>query len=62
MANMIGDYMGRNCWYVIRIEGKEVWRGKDPKGLYWDFKKKNPQKKVSIAWQSDDDIMVLFLG
>lgn len=54
--------MGRNCWYVIRVDGKEVWKGKDPKGLYWDFKKKNPQKRVSIAWQSDDDIMVVFVG
>ncbi|MBI4174445.1 MAG: hypothetical protein HY517_02270 [Candidatus Aenigmarchaeota archaeon] len=48
--------MARNYWYVIRIDGKEVWRGKKMKGIYWDFKKKNPDSRVSIAWETDDDI------
>ena len=51
--------MTRNYWYVIRVDGKEVWRGKHTKGIYWDFKKKNPSKKVSIEWESDDDLLVL---
>ena len=54
--------MGRNYWYVIRVDDKEVWRGKKTKGIYWEFKKKNPDKKVSIAWESDDDLLVVFFG
>ncbi len=54
--------MGRNYWYVIRIDGEEIWRGKHPKDKYWDFKKKNPNKRVSIAWESDDDIVIVLFG
>ena len=54
--------MGRNYWYVIKVDGEEVWRGKNPQGMYWDLKKKNPKKRVSMAWQSDDDIMILVVG
>ena len=54
--------MGRNYWYVIKIDGEEVWRGKKPKERLIDFKKKNPDKRVSIAWESDDDLVVLLIG
>lgn len=54
--------MGRNYWYVIRVDGEEVWRGKNPKGKMLEFKKKDPTKRVSIAWQSDDDIMIVVVG
>ena len=50
--------MARNYWYVIRVDGEEVWKGKKTEGIYWEFKKKNPGKKVSIAWESDDDLLV----
>ncbi|MBI2076411.1 MAG: hypothetical protein HYT72_04140 [Candidatus Aenigmarchaeota archaeon] len=51
--------MGRQYEYVIRIDGKEVWRGLKPKEKFFEFKKKNPNKRVSIAWQSDDDLLVV---
>ncbi len=54
--------MGRNYWYVIRVDGKEVWRGKNPKEKLIELKKENPNKRVSIAWQSDDDILVVIIG
>ena len=54
--------MGRNYWYVIKVDGEEVWRGKKPKERLIDFKKKNPNKRVSIAWESDDDLVVLLIG
>jgi hypothetical protein len=54
--------MERNYDYVIRVDGKEVWRGKDLNDRYWVFKKNNPDKKVSVAWQSDDDLMVVVIG
>ena len=53
--------MPRNYDYVIRIDGKEVWRGKKPKDKYWELKKSNPDKKVSIEWQSDDDIVIVLI-
>ena len=48
----------KNYDYVIRVEGKEVWRGKKPKVKYFELKKQNPNKRVSIAWESDDDLLV----
>ncbi len=42
--------MTRNYEYIIRLDGKEVWRGKHPpKGKLLELKKKNPAKRVSIA-------------
>ena len=26
------------------------------------IRKKNPRKKISIAWESDDDLLVLIVG
>jgi len=55
--------MGRNYEYVIRVDGKEVWRGKyPPKGKLLELKKKSPSKRVSIAWESDDDLLVVVIG
>ena len=50
--------MPRNYEYIIRIDGKEVWRGKDLKDKYWELKKRNPKKRVTVAWESDDDLIV----
>lgn len=54
--------MERKYDYVIRVDGKDVWRGKDPKEKFMELKKKNPEKRVSIAWQSDDDLLALIIG
>lgn len=54
--------MARKYEYVIRVDGKEVWRGKNPEGKFLELKKKNPKKRVSIAWQSDDDLLVVVIG
>ena len=55
--------MGRNYWYVIRVGGEEVWKGKHPpKGKLLELKKKTPDKRVSIAWESDDDLLVVVVG
>ena len=49
-------------WYIIRVDGKEVCRGKNlPKNKYWEIKEANPGKRVSIAWDSDADIVVWVL-
>ena len=54
--------MPRNYEYVIKVDGKEVWRGKDLKKKFEEIRKKNPRKKISIAWESDDDLLVLIVG
>ncbi len=50
--------MERKYEYVVHVDGKEVWRGKDLKDRFWEFKKKNLGKKVSVAWESNDDIFI----
>ncbi len=54
--------MGRKYEYVIRIEGREAWRGKHPKDKFLELKKENPDKRVSVAWESDDDIVIVLFG
>ncbi|MEK6887920.1 MAG: hypothetical protein AABX14_03170 [Candidatus Aenigmatarchaeota archaeon] len=54
--------MERKYEYIIKVDNKEVWRGKTPKDKLIELKKKNPNKKVSIAWESDDDIRVVVIG
>ena len=44
--------------YVIKVDGKEVWRGLNPKEKYWEIKNKNPDKEVGIAWDSQEDVLV----
>jgi len=45
--------------YVIRIDHKEVWKGLNPKEKYRELKKNNPDKRVSIAWQTNDDSLMI---
>ncbi len=45
--------------YVIKIDGKIVWRGLNPKEIYWDFKKANPHKEVGIAWVTHDERLLI---
>jgi hypothetical protein len=44
--------------YVIKVEGKEVWRGLNPTKALSDIKKKNPGKEVSIAWRTKEKVLV----
>ena len=48
--------MSRNYEYVVRLDGKEVWRGKNPKKILVELKKKNPNKRVSISNEVHYDI------
>lgn len=48
----------RKYEYVIKIDGKEVWRGLNPKEKYWEIKENNPNKEVGISWQGQDEILV----
>jgi len=50
--------MEKKFEFVIKVNGKEVWRGMNPKEMYWEIKKKNPGKKVSILWETKEQILV----
>ncbi len=52
------DFMAGNYWFVIRVDDKEVWRGKEPRERLFELKKKYPNSKVSIAWESNDDLLI----
>lgn len=44
--------------YVIYVDGKEVWRGKNPRGVFEQIRAKNPTKKVSIAWEPGEEVLI----
>ena len=50
--------MRRKFEYVIKVEGKEVWKGTNPAKVYFEIKQKNPKKEVSIAWRTKEKILV----
>ena len=47
--------------YVIMVDGKEVWRGLNPKEKYWEIKEKHPGKEVGISWQSEEDVLICWI-
>lgn len=46
--------------YVIRVNGKEVWKGINPKQVYWEIKRANPEKRVSVAWEAKEDYLYVY--
>jgi len=44
--------------YEILVDGKIVWKGLNPEKVFDEIKKKNPEKKVGIAWRTKEDILV----
>ncbi|MDI6807020.1 MAG: hypothetical protein QMD14_04395 [Candidatus Aenigmarchaeota archaeon] len=50
--------MEKRFEYVIKVEGKEVWKGLNPTKVYDQIVKKYPKKKVSIAWRTKEKILV----
>lgn len=35
--------------FVIKVNGRKVWEGKDLARKYWAIKKKKPRSKISIV-------------
>jgi hypothetical protein len=44
--------------YVIKVEGKEVWKGLNPTKVFFEIKKQNPRKEISIAWRTKEKVLV----
>jgi hypothetical protein len=53
--------MKRSFEYVIKVDGKEVWRGLNPTKVYFEIKKKYPKREVSIAWRTKEKVLVCIL-
>ena len=50
--------MGEKFGYVIKVDGKVVWEGRNPKEEYFGIMKQNPGKEVAIAWRTKEKILV----
>lgn len=51
--------MQKKFEYVIKVAGKEVWRGLEPtEKLFDEIRKKNPKKEVGIAVDIGKEILV----
>lgn len=51
--------MKRKFEYIIKVDGKDVWRGSDPtEKLFDEIRKKNPGKEVGIEIYPGDEILV----
>ena len=44
--------------YVVKVDGKDVWKGLNPTNAYLKIKKENPKKEVAIAWRTKEKILV----
>lgn len=44
--------------YQIYVDDKLVWHGLNPAKVYDEIVKKNPGKKVSIAWKPKEGILI----
>jgi hypothetical protein len=50
--------MEKKFEYVIKVDGKEVWKGLNPKEKYFEIKEKYPKKEVTIAWRTKEKVLV----
>lgn len=47
--------------YQIYVEGKLVWHGLNPEKIYEKLIKENPNKKVALAWELKEGILIAFI-
>ncbi len=45
--------------YVIKLEGKTVWEGKNPLDKFPLIANKNPGKSLSISWKNDVEFFIV---
>ena len=51
--------MEKKFEYVIKVNGEEVWRGMNPKEKYWEIKKRNLGKEVSLSWETKEEAILV---
>ncbi len=47
--------------YVIKVDGKIVWRGLNPTKAFFEIKKQNIGREVAIAWRTKEKILVCLI-
>jgi hypothetical protein len=55
---LIGKMKKRKFEYIIKVNGKEVWRGPNPKKKFEEVRKKNPSKEVGIGIEPGEEILI----
>lgn len=45
--------------YVIKIEGRVTWEGKDPQKKLPRLLNAYPGKNISISWKSDEEFLIV---
>jgi len=53
--------MKKKFEYVIKVEKKKVWSGLNPKKKYRKIQKKYPAKRVTISWETKEDVLVCII-
>ncbi len=53
--------MPRTYSYVVLVEGKTVYRGKNPKRILKETTKKYPGKKISIRYEYPEEILIAII-
>ena len=57
--NKGGDLeMKEKFGYVIKVDGRVVWEGRNPKEKYFEIREQNPGKEIAIAWRTTEKILV----
>ena len=50
--------MAKTYEYVVLVDGRPLYRGKDLERLYFEAKKKHPGKKISVKWEPPEGILI----
>ncbi len=53
--------MPKTYSYVVLVEGKTIYRGKNPKRILKEAKKKYPGKKISIRYEYPEEILIAII-
>ncbi len=51
----------RDYEYQIYVGDKLVWHGLNPEKIYEKIVKENPNRRVSIAWELKEGILIAFI-
>ncbi|MBI2558983.1 hypothetical protein HYW20_06700 [Candidatus Woesearchaeota archaeon] len=61
MKQKLSNKNERDYEYQIYVDNKLVWRGLNPEKVYEKIVKENPKKKVAIAWELKEGILIAFI-
>jgi len=53
--------MKKSFQYVIKVNGKIIWRGMNPRKKYLDLQKKYRRKSVSLVWVPREGVLVCLI-